>query len=253
MDRSFLSQPKVVAAARQFVCVRLTTYENAAEAAFLKSICPTGSGELENTVFTILSPDGHRQLARASRSAREVLGDADHLTETMNRVATWYRPRPAATQGLADLPTVANVRLAINVAACDNQPLVVRFSRNSTTKHELTENLKPLAWSDEFRGRFVYAQASNDYELGAIAGAQDDAGILVVQPDRFGLAGKVLTRVPATGSVEAIAQCLKDGLIKYRPQKETFRSHVREGKETGAFWETVVPVTDPMERQARQR
>ena len=69
MDGSFLSQPKVVAAARQFVCVRLTTYENKAEAGFLKAICPTGSGELENTVFTILAPDGKRQLARASRSA----------------------------------------------------------------------------------------------------------------------------------------------------------------------------------------
>jgi hypothetical protein len=253
MDGSFLSQPKVVAAARQFVCVRLTTYENAAEAAFLKSICPTGSGELENTVFTILSPDGNRQLARASRSAREVFGDADRMAETMNRVATWYRPRPTAAEGLADLPTVANVRLAINVAACDNQPLVVLFDKNAANRHELADKLKLLAWSDEFRGRFVYAGASSDNDLSAIDDAQGDAGILVVQPDRFGLTGTTLARAPQAGSVEVLARCLRDGLVKHRPQKETYRSHVREGKEAGAFWETVVPVTDPMERQARQR
>jgi hypothetical protein len=253
MDGSFLSQPNVVAAARQFVCVRLTTYENAAEAAFLKSICPTGSGELENTVFTILSPDGNRQLARASRSAREVLGDADRMAETMNRVATWYRPGPAVAQGVAELPTVANVRLAINVAACDNQPLVVLFGKGYASGRKLAEKLKPLAWSDEFRGRFVYAEASSEDDVSAIAAAQGDAGILVVQPDRFGLAGTILTRVPETVSIQALAQCLRDGLIKHRPQKETFRSHVRDGKTSGAFWETVIPVTDPMERQARQR
>jgi hypothetical protein len=253
MDGSFLSQPKVVAAARQFVCVRLTTYENAAEAAFLRSICPTGSGELENTVFTILSPDGNRQLARACRSAREVFGDADHMADTMNRVANWYRPRPAASQGPADLPTVANVRLAINVAACDNQPLVVLFGKDPATRRELAEKLKPLAWSNKFRGRFVYTEASTEKEMSAIAGAEGDAGILAVQPDRFGLAGTLLTRIPQTSSIESLARGLKDSLMKHHPQNETFRSHVRDGKEAGAFWETVVPVSDPMERRARQR
>ena len=67
MDRSFLSQPEVITAARKFVCVRLATYESAAEGQFLASICPTGSGELENTVFAILSPDGKQKLARVSR------------------------------------------------------------------------------------------------------------------------------------------------------------------------------------------
>ena len=253
MDGSFLSQPKVVAAARQFVCVRLTTYEIAAEAAFLRSICPTGSGELENTVFTILSPDGNRQLARASRSARVVFGDADPMADTMNRVAKWYRPRSTATQALADLPFVANVRLAINVAACDNQPLIVLAGKNAATRGKLAEKLKPLAWSDEFRGRFVYAEAFNEKDLSAIADAKGDAGVLAVQPDRFGLAGTILARLPETSSVETLARGLGDSLSKHQPQKESFRTHVCDGNEAGAFWETVVSVTDPMERHARQR
>ena len=72
MDRSFLSQPEVIAASRHFVCVRLTTYEDKEEGEFLKSFHVTRSGELENTVAALLAPDGKRQLARASRSFRTV-------------------------------------------------------------------------------------------------------------------------------------------------------------------------------------
>src|SRR5438132_8002472 len=108
MDRSFLSQPEVIAAARQFVCIRLTTYENASEAKLLKSICPTGSGELENTVFAILSPDGKKPLTRTARSPSHAFDDAARMAETMNRLASSYPPKTKPNQLLPDLPTVAN-------------------------------------------------------------------------------------------------------------------------------------------------
>ena len=60
MDGSFLSDADVVAASRKFVCIRLSTYEDAEEAEFLRSIYVGRSGDLENTVFAILSPDGKR-------------------------------------------------------------------------------------------------------------------------------------------------------------------------------------------------
>src|SRR4051812_12431801 len=86
MDRSYLSQPEVIAASRAFVCVRLATYEDEEEGKFLKAFQVTRSGELENTVFTILAPDGKKQLARASRSARGTFGDADRMAATMKRI-----------------------------------------------------------------------------------------------------------------------------------------------------------------------
>src|SRR5438132_12014690 len=119
MDGSFLSQPDVIAASRGFVCVRLTTYENAEEAAFLKSFGVTRSGEVENTVVTILGPDGRQQLARASRSARGTFGDAQRMAQAMNRIAAGYTAAKADTP--PPLPLVANVRLALDVSACDNQ------------------------------------------------------------------------------------------------------------------------------------
>lgn len=253
MDRSYLSKPAVVAASRPFVCIRLTTYENAAEASFLKSICPTGSGELENTVFAILSPDGKRQLSRASRSPREVFADAADMAQTMKRIASWYRPTGSSGATTSELPTVANVRLAVNVAACDRQPLVVAFGTTATARAQILNKLKSVAWTDEFRGRFVYAVASQTKELENIAGVPSGGGILVIQPDRFGLKGTVLERASADGSTTDVAKSLKNGLVTYSHQDETFQGHVHEGRLEGVFWKTAIPVTDPMERRARQR
>src|SRR5947209_8249 len=137
MDRSFLSDADVIAASRKFVCVRLTTYEDKAEADFLRSFQVTRSGELENTVFTILSPDGKRQLARASRSARQTFGDSERMAATMDRLCREFENRKSAQGQLPELPQVANVRLAINVAACDNQPLVILFAKDEKTRRKL--------------------------------------------------------------------------------------------------------------------
>src|SRR3954452_16415150 len=117
MDRSFLSQPDVTAAARRFVCVRLTTYENAEEAAMLQALCPTRSGELENTVFALLSPDGKRPLTRPGRTARHTFGDAAEMARAMHRIADEYKVPASPAPGILELPTVPTVRLALNVAA----------------------------------------------------------------------------------------------------------------------------------------
>jgi hypothetical protein len=251
MDRSFLSDAAVIAASRKFVCVRLTTYEDKSEGEFLKSFHVTRSGELENTVFTILSPDGKRQLARASRSARQTFGDAQRMAEMMNRLAGEYASREPGTQ--PPLPTVRNVRLALDVAACDNQPLVVLWSPNAVTRATLEERVGKLTWGEPYVGQFVYVTAAGSGELSAIDGVKPGAGVLVVQPDQFGQQGRVLAQITATAGDEDLAKCLKDGLGQFQRADKTFQNHVREGQRKGVFWETVIPVTDPMERQARER
>jgi hypothetical protein len=253
MDESFLSQPAVIAASRPFVCVRLTTYENAEGGAFLKSLVPTRSGELENTVFTVLAPDGKRQLARASRSARQTFGDAERMAETLNRIAREYRARPPAGGSLPELPAVANLRLAVNVAACDNRPLVVLFAGDPKALQELRERLRPLAWGESFLGQFVYVAVSDTKELAVLEGVRAEAGVLVVQPDCFGLKGKILTQVGAAASREELVKGLQEGAARHQRETRTFANHVRTGQQQGVFWETVLPVTDPMERQARER
>ena len=253
MDRSFLSRSEVVAVSRQFVCVRLATYEDKGEGDYLKAFQVTRSGQLENTVFTILSPDGKKQLARASRSAFSDFDDAADMAAMMQRVAGENpTEKPAAGEG-PELPTVANVRLAVNVAACDNQPLVVVFAGEENLRRGLAERLAPLAWGDPFIGRFVYATTGEAKELAKIKGVKVKAGVLVVQPDRFGLEGKVLAQYDASTGDAELVKCLTQGMALHKPEDKTFGSHVRAGQQQGVFWDTVISVTDPMEQAARER
>lgn len=252
MDRSYLSQPEIIAASRAFVCVRLATYEDKKEGQLLQSFLVTFSGKLENTVFTILSPDGKKQLARASRSARQTFGDVRRMVQTMNRIAGEYPAKKTATLP-AELPRVRSVALAVNVAACDNQPLVVLFAEDARVRQDLEKRLLPLAWKEPFLGRFIYASASTAAELAKIEGAKAEAGMLIVQPDRFGTKGKLLQQIGAAASQDELKKYLQKALSQYQPSDKSFGSHVRQGQQQGIFWETLLPVTDPMERQARER
>src|SRR5207237_1406109 len=78
------------------------------------------------------------------------------------------RESPAAE---ADLPEVASVRLAVDVAACDNRPLVVLFAPDSESRQALEKRLTPLAWDAEFRGRFIWASTTSAAYARMIAGA----------------------------------------------------------------------------------
>lgn len=248
MDRSFLSRPEVIAASRSFVCIRLLTYEDAAEARFLQSLGHTGSGQVENTIVCLISPDCKQRLSWTARSFREIYRDAADMAFDMKKVAAKY----TGTSVSSSLPEVAGVRLGINVAASDSQPLVVINSRNAESRSRIRQQLQQLAWSERFIGRFVFAEAQSDKDLTAIRGAADGDAILIVQPDKFGQKGTILAR--STGSSSAdIETALRTGLAAHQVFDKSFQNHVMAGHQQGIYWETAVPVTDPMERQARER
>jgi hypothetical protein len=250
MDRSFLSDAAVIAASRQFVCIRLATYEDEDEAKLLKGVFTGKSGELENTVFAILTPDGQKKLMKASRSPKQLFADAPALAKALNGIAQKYPGKKAART--LPLPLVANVRLALDVAACDNQPLVIVCAKDAGARAALQQKLAGLVWSDEFIGRYIFVSAGSTEELAAVPDIPDKDGIIVVQPDQYGLKGKVLANCGAGASVAEIAALLKSGASQYQPSAKTFHSHVQAGKKLGVFWETTLPVTDPMEEMARQ-
>src|SRR5687767_845419 len=142
MDRSFLSRPEVIAASREFVCVRLATYEDADEARFLKGFLRTRSGEVENSVFGLLAPDGTTKLTRAARGTGQVYADAAAMAADLRRVAGKYSRQPAMTS----LPLVASPRLALDVAAADGRPLVVILGKDAAARKRMAEDVAELAW-----------------------------------------------------------------------------------------------------------
>jgi hypothetical protein len=248
MDRSFLSRPEVIAASREFVCVRLATYEDAVEAKFVQALVRTYSGELENTAFCLLAPDGKKKLSRAARGTEQVYDDAAAMAADMRRVVGQYSPKAAPSE----LPLVANPRLALDVAAADGLPLVVIVGNDPAARQRSHDRLAKLAWTDEFIGRFVYAEGSVKDVLG-VPGVSIDAGVAVIAPDKFGQKGAVLRQVGAEAPAEKVAEALRGATDEYKAPLKTFQTHVREGQRQGVFWETRVPVTDPFECAARER
>jgi len=248
MDRSFLSRPEVVAASRDFVCVRVATYEDPEENRFLKSLLRTRSGEVENSVFCLLAPDGKTKLTRSARGTEQIYTDAAAMAADMRRVAGLYSPKAAQNS----LPLVASPRLALDVAAADGLPLVMILGKDRAARQHLVERTASLAWTDDLVGRFVYAEAT-EKDISGVRDIALDSGVAVIAPDTFGLKGTVVRQVAADAKVGKLAEALRAAATEYKAPSKSFRMHIREGQRLGVFWETRVPVTDPMEHAARER
>lgn len=244
MDRRFLSDPRVIEASRRFVCIRLATYENAAERSLLTKLFLGRSGQLENTTFAILDSDGRTQLVAPGRSPDRAFDGPADMASFMTQAA----PRRAKPE--RELPVVDSVRLALNVAACDGLPLVVVHGKDEASRKALARSLEPLAWGS-LAGRCVFATTSQRRDLEAIKG-NTAPGILVIQPGTYGLRGTVLGCVTATATGVALERALQAPLAKHRPPAATdVRGHVRAGSREGVWWETLLPVTDPGPRSRR--
>ena len=78
----------------------------------------------------MVAPDGKTRLTRTGRSPSYVFGYETNtavpdMIRTMQRMTRRYAKKGATHEELLELPVLANLRLAINVASCDNHPLVV--------------------------------------------------------------------------------------------------------------------------------
>lgn len=247
MDRSFLSRPEVIAASRPFVCVRLATYEDPVEARFLKQLVRTGSGELENSAFCLMGPDGKTRLSRPARGMDHVYADSAAMAADLKRLAARFTPKAP----LGTLPLTADPRLGLDVAAADGLPLVVIVGKDAAARRPLVERMARLAWTDEVVGQFNYAEGSVREVVG-VPGIKIEAGVVVIAPDRFGQKGTVLRQVDVRRA-DDLAGTLKAVAATYATPEKSFQTHVRDGHRLGIIWQTRVPVTDPMENAARER
>ncbi len=238
MDRSFLSDTEVIAASRDFVCVRLATFENAAENDFTQSLYRTRRNRQVNTVFTILAPDGKTALLTPGRSVSHTLGSEDpqKLVAAMKRIADRYKTKGGSRT--PPIPYGIDLRRALNIASCDLQPLVVVVAGSEAKRKAIEKTLTPLAWSPKYVGVFAYATAEPD-ELKALAGAKRAEGVLVVHADRYGLTGKVVASATGT-SASTLKAALKKGLDVFKPAAKDSIQHIREARRRGIEWESDV-------------
>lgn len=248
MDRSFLSQPPVIAASRSFVCVRLTSYEDEAENRFNAGLMLGRSGNVENTTFAILAPDGKTKLTRVARSAKGVYADAAAMARGMGEIAAKYPVKPADGH-TPPLPVTLTARLGLDVAASDCLPLVLVIGKDAALEAAVAE----LAWGQEFLGRFVYATAESALDLPAVKNMPVSDGVVLIEPDPFGQAGSVVKVVPAAAGSRKLAEAMRAVSAAHTGGTKNERTHRAEAVKQGAFWETKLPVSDPQEAAARAR
>ena len=246
MDRSFLSQPPVVAASKNFVCIRLTSYEDETEKAFVATLVR----EVANTAFAILSPDG-KPITGRGRGPGNVYSDAADMAKGMDAIAAKYETKKV--EGTPALPITLNLTVGLAVAAGDNQPLVVVLSPDPTRRKDLEARVAEQAWSKTFCGYFTYASGPDLKGLPKLKGATRTEGVLVIEPDLFGAGGQVFTEVPADQIAEKLPAALKLTLRSFVPLAKTRRELANLGLKEGIFYETGIPVSGKGEAADRER
>ncbi|MBS2036623.1 hypothetical protein JST97_16655 [bacterium] len=229
MDRSFLSKPEVVQASRQFVCIRLATYESFEEAQVLRGIFLGGSGQVENTTFALLSPDGKTPLVYSGRSPDFAFVNSQQMADTMGRIARHFGGRSSG-----ELPTVVNLRLAVNVAACDGLPVVELVSEDPAQLRNWQSRLAAVAWEPALLGKAVYCLERRQVSK---------PGLVVLAPGKFGQDSQQI------GWLDPDSATLGSDLLRllagYHAAEKNAHEHIFEGKRKGVFWQTQIPVTDP--------
>ena len=253
MDRSFLSNRDVVKASRKFVCIRLATYESKKEAEFMETIFLGKGGVLANTVFCILAPDGKTKLVRPGRSPQFAFSSTSRMASEMNRLVQQFPL--AAKNALRDvqLPMVKKLDVSLNVAACDNRPLVVTVASDQTRLDAINQKLLSKAWSEQFAGQFVYGSTLKSSDLKPLAGAKKSSAIMVVEPGAFGVSGKVVGQLEANATEASIQDMLAKAIKDFTPHVKNHRSHIQLGSQLGLEWETAIPETDVDSIRARER
>lgn len=247
MDRSFLSHEDVIAASRDFVCIRCATYEDEEEAKFLRWIFTGRSGDLENTVFCILSPDASKKLIRGNRGPMQFRGP-QQMAAQMKEIAADY----PGDHNVAALPQVKNVRLGINVAACDSLPAVVILGENDQQLAQLKETLAPVAWDKDLLGMYIYCQSSDADERSILTSLKGSAGFAIVKPDDFGQEAEVIAEIGPGASAAELKDALLKAARKFKRPNKSHHQHVRSGRRDGVEWETEIPVTDAQALRAQR-
>lgn len=223
------------------MCIRLATYESKEEAEVMKSYFVGRSGELENTMFAILSPDG-KLISRAGRSPDAAFEDAADMAKGMKELAARYQAKKDTKR---ELPVMKNVRLALDVAACDGRACVVSLAAGTEAAAKQEEALAAVAWSGDVEGKFVFATTTDAKELETVKGVTKKAGFFVIEPDAYGLEGKVLAEIDAKATGKDLEKALLKANEKHVTPEKDPDAHIREGRRLGVEWETEIPDTDP--------
>ena len=250
MDRSFLSQKQVIEAAKKYVCIRLTSYEDEKEKAFIATIT---HGQVSNTSFGILTPDGVPALRGRGpgRGPNDLFADADAMAKGMGELAKQYPPKDS--NGEPTLPITLSPKIGLAVAAGDQQPLIVVVGENEKERAALESKLAKLAWSPEFAGSYTFASTKSTKQIPNTKTESMKAGILLIEPNIFGSNGDVVATIQTSEVDSKLKKAMQDVMKKHVRIAKTRSELARKGLESGIYYETGIEVSGKGEARDRER
>ncbi len=277
MDESFLSDANVIRESRNFICKRLATYEDSAEAEYLRQVFSGRTGELDNTVFAMMNPDADEYLCKTGRSPNFAFRSPRAMADEMKLIAKKYQGKENLSLDELPVPQMKNFRLAQNVASCDGLPLIVAVlpavqskkenasepKESSEAKNDSTElqnqpalspsSVNQLAFDDSLAGKFHYYVTSDASELADVKDFSGEPGIYAIQPDAYGTSSVATLSWKPDSSLKSVADDLRQLADDSGKVTKNHNQHVRAGRQTGKEWQTEIPVTDPDAIEAQKR
>ena len=247
------SQKEFIGASRDFVCVRLESYESEEHQKMVRSFL---NGRFENTAFCLLAPDavtrlsgtgrgpamGLRSGGRGARGPGGGKGSNDSVIEAMNTIAKKYRTKGKREEAVVQ--DFHSFRQGLNVASGD-QRLFLYVVAPEKERRELRESLRVVLGDQEIVGRFHtdFAETRVDAKWrDAVKGAQSKSSLYIIRADKFGQKGSVM----ASLAMEATSKEIKSALLKANAEfaktekRKVYSEHVSKGRREQVYFENGV-------------
>ena len=258
IDDGWLTHNDIIEVAQKFVCIRLTSYESQSEAAFIEKL----RGNPVNTAFAILTPQGGPALKvqGLGRGPSELFSDTADMVKQMNEVAAKYVATDVAQTPM--LPVTLSAKLGLAVASADLQPLVLVVASDAAARAALEAKVAKLAWNKAFQGFFTYANAANTKSLVLTSAINNGVGnsvamikdsVLIIEPDLFGAAGKIVAQISASDVDTQLTSAMKSARTNHVRMEKSREQLKRLALAQGIYFETGIPVSGKREAEDRAK
>ena len=244
------STEEFIEASRDFVCIRIETYENEEAEQLVKKVL---NGKYANTSFVILNPQGTERLTRSGRSPSMAMSNDRGKTDRtgrenpeiigkMQQIASQFKPRRNSSD--AELQDFHSLRQALNCASAD-QRLLVFVNAPEKDRTQVEQNLKSVFTDDEVIGKFHldFADADTDQDWTTlIHRVTNKPGIVVVRSGQFGVEGRALDQLSLDEDPDTIIRALLDANEQFAKveKRKNYEQHVQEGRREGIYFENEI-------------
>jgi hypothetical protein len=272
-------------------CVRLTSYEAQSEAAFIEKL--RGNPVNTAFAILTPQGEPALKMQGLGRGPSELFSDTADMVKQMNEVAARFDATDGAQVGGADagsssasgaargatnknaahtplLPVTLNAKLGLAVASADLQPLVLVVASDAAARAALEAKVAKLAWSKDFQGFFTYANAANTKALVLTSATKDGAantsggntanaaamnkdGVLIIEPDIFGAAGKIVAQISAGDVDTQLSGAMKSARTNHVRMAKSREQLKRMALAQGIYFETGIPVSGKREAEDRAK